>query len=212
MIRKKVKRDKAFLGAVIGAVAGIGSTIVGGLMNKNSAKKSQRQQQTAQNKQDTYTMAQNLSNAYGNQEYVDEFNKRVTFKKGGKMNIKGDRLIRETKLACGGRKKTACGGKTKAACGTRKKALWGVEDTTALISGLGSAGSNIASAAINSSIDRSPINKSMFSGKPKEYIEKPDYLIVNATDNGYYSTFACGGKRKTKACGGRSKAKCGTKK
>lgn len=204
MIRKKVKRNKAFLGAIIGAAAGIGSSIIGGIMNKNSSEKAQRQQQIAQNRQDTYTMAQNLSNAYGNQEYVDEFNKRITFKKGGKMNTKSDRIVREKKLACGGRK--------KATCGTRKKAEWGAEDTSALINGLGSAGSNIASAAINSSIDRSPIAKSMFSGKPKESIEHPDYLINNATDNGYYSIFACGGKRKTKACGGRSKAKCGGKK
>lgn len=196
MIRKKVKRNKAFLGAIIGAVAGIGSSILGGVMNKNSSEKAQRQQQIAQNRQDTYTMAQNLSNAYGNQEYVDEFNKRVTFKKGGKMNTKGDRLVREKKLACGGRK--------KAACGTRKKAEWGAEDTSALISGLGSAGSNIASAAINSSIDRSPIAKSMFSGKPKESIERPDYLNSEAiTDSAYY--FRCGGAKRTKA-------KCGSKK
>lgn len=196
MIRKKVKRNKAFLGAIIGAVAGIGSSILGGVMNKNSSEKAQRQQQIAQNRQDTYTMAQNLSNAYGNQEYVDEFNKRVTFKKGGKMNTKGDRIVREKKLACGGRK--------KAACGTRKKAEWGAEDTSALISGLGSAGSNIASAAINSSIDRSPIAKSMFSGKPKEYIEHPDYLSSEAiTDSAYY--FRCGGAK-------RAKAKCGSKK
>lgn len=196
MIRKKVKRNKAFLGAIIGAVAGIGSSILGGVMNKNSSEKAQRQQQIAQNRQDTYTMAQNLSNAYGNQEYVDEFNKRVTFKKGGKMNTKGDRLVREKKFACGGRKKTACG--------TRKKAEWGAEDTSALISGLGSAGSNIASAAINSSIDRSPIAKSMFSGKPKERIERPDYLSSEAiTDSAYY--FRCGGAK-------RAKAKCGSKK
>lgn len=204
MIRKKVKRDKAFLGAIIGAVAGIGSAIAGGAISKNSAEKARRQQQIAQNKQDTYTMAQNLSNAYGNQEYVDEFNKRVTFKKGGKMNTKGDRLVREKKFACGGRKKTAYG--------TRKKAAWGAEDTSALINGLGSAGSNIASATINSSIDRSPVAKSIFSGKPKEYIEKPDYLITNATDNGYY--YRCGGAKRSKAACGtkRSKAKCGTKK
>lgn len=204
MIRKKVKRNKAFLGAIIGAVAGIGSSILGGVMNKNSSEKAQRQQQIAQNRQDTYTMAQNLSNAYGNQEYVDEFNKRVTFKKGGKMNTKGDRLVREKKLACGGRK--------KAACGTRKKAEWGAEDTSALISGLGSAGSNIASAAINSSIDRSPIAKSMFSGKPKERIEHPDYLSSEAvTDSAYY--FRCGGAKRAKAaCGKRAKAKCGSKK
>lgn len=211
MIRKKVKRNKAFLGAIIGAVAGIGSSILGGVMNKNSSEKAQRQQQISQNRKDTYSMAQNLSNAYGNQEYVDEFNKRITFKKGGKMNTKDDRLIREKKFACGGRKK-ACGGRAKAACGTRKKAEWGAEDTSALINGLGSAGSSLASAAISSSINRSPIATTQFSGKPKEYLERPDYLVNNATDNGYYSIFACGGKRKTKACGGRSKAKCGGKK
>lgn len=211
MIRKKVKRDKAFLGAIIGAVAGIGSAIAGGVMGKHSAEKAQRQQQIAQNRKDTYSMAQNLSNSYGNQEYVDEFNKRVTFKKGGKMNTKYDRLVREKKFACGGRKK-ACGGRAKAACGTRKKAAWGGSDTSDLINGLGSAGSSLASAAISSSINRSPIATSQFSGKPKEYIERPDYLVNNATENGYY--FRAGGCRRLKAACGtkRNKAKCGTKK
>ena len=211
MIRKKVKRDKAFLGAIIGAVAGIGGAIGVGAMGKHSAEKAQRQQQIAQNRKDTYSMAQNLSNAYGNQEYVDEFNKRVTFKKGGKMNTKYDRLVREKKFACGGRKK-ACGGRAKAACGTRKKAAWGESDTSALISGLGSAGSNLASAAISNSINRSPIATSQFSGKPKEYLERPDYLVDNATENGYY--FRAGGCLRSKAACGmkRSKAKCGTKK
>lgn len=211
MIRKKVKRDKAFLGAIIGAVAGIGSAIAGGIMSKHSAEKAQRQQQIAQNRKDTYSMAQNLSNSYGNQEYVDEFNKRVTFKKGGKMNTKYDRLVREKKFACGGRKK-ACGGRAKAACGTRKKAAWGESDTSALISGLGSAGSSLASAAISSSINRSPIATSQFSGKPKEYLERPDYLVDNATENGYY--FRAGGCLRSKAACGtkRNKAKCGTKK
>ena len=211
MIRKKVKRDKAFLGAIIGAVAGIGSAIAGGIMSKHSAEKAQRQQQIAQNRKDTYSMAQNLSNSYGNQEYVDEFNKRVTFKKGGKMNTKYDRLIREKKFACGGRKK-ACGGRVKAACGTRKKAAWGESDTSALISGLGSAGSSLASATINNSINRSPIATSQFSGKPKEYLERPDYLVNNATENGYY--FRAGGCLRSKAACGtkRNKAKCGTKK
>ena len=211
MIRKKVKRDKAFLGAIIGAVAGIGSAIAGGIMGKHSAEKAQRQQQIAQNRKDTYSMAQNLSNSYGNQEYVDEFNKRVTFKKGGKMNTKYDRLVREKKFACGGRNK-ACGGRAKAACGTRKKAAWGESDTSALINGLGSAGSSLASAAISSSINRSPIATSQFSGKPKEYLERPDYLVNNATENGYY--FRAGGCLRSKAACGtkRSKAKCGTKK
>lgn len=211
MIRKKVKRDKAFLGAIIGAVAGIGGAIGVGAMGKHSAEKAQRQQQIAQNRKDTYSMAQNLSNSYGNQEYVDEFNKRVTFKKGGKMNTKYDRLVREKKFACGGRKK-ACGGRAKAACGTRKKAAWGESDTSALINGLGSAGSSLASAAISNSINRSPIATSQFSGKPKEYIERPDYLVNNATENGYY--FRAGGCRRLKAACGtkRNKAKYGTKK
>jgi hypothetical protein len=193
MKRKKVKRDKAFLGAIIGAVAGLAGSAIGGSISNNKAKAQLRAQQRAQNKQDTLAMAQNLSASYGNQEYVDEFNKRVTFKNGGKM------------------KKRKCSAGTKVsiakrfACGGRKKAEWGASDTSALISGLSRGLGNIVSASLsgNTGIVK---QGDMFAGTPKEHLEKPDYITTpanNVSDNDYL--YRVGGCK-------RRKAKCGTKK
>ena len=191
MKRKKVKRDKAFLGAIIGAVAGLAGSAIGGSISNNKAKAQLRAQQRAQNKQDTLAMAQNLSASYGNQEYVDEFNKRVTFKNGGKM------------------KKRKCSAGTKVsiakrfACGGRKKAEWGASDTSALISGLSGGLGNIISASMsgNTGVVK---QGDMFKGTPKEHLEKPDYIanhINNINPNDVILR-----------CGGRKRAKCGTKK
>lgn len=193
MKRKKVKRDKAFLGAIIGAVAGLAGSAIGGSINSRKAKAQLEAQQRAQNKQDTLAMAQNLSASYGNQEYVDEFNKRITFENGGKMK----------------RRKCSAGNKVsvakKFACGGRKKAEWGALDTANLISGLSGGLGNISSASLsgNTSIVK---QGDMFKGTPKEYIQQPDYIATpanNVTDNYAYR---CGGKSK------RTNAKYGTKK
>lgn len=193
MKRKKVKRDKAFLGAIIGAVAGLAGSAIGGSISNNKAKAQLRAQQRAQNKQDTLAMAQNLSASYGNQEYVDEFNKRITFKNGGKMK----------------RRKCSAGNKVsiakRFACGGRKKAKWGANDTSALISSLSGGLGNIISASMsgNTGIVK---QGDMFKGTPKEHLEKPDYIATpanNVTDDYVYRY---GGKSK------RTKAKCGTKK
>lgn len=205
MKRKIVKRDKALLGAIIGSVAGLAGSAIGGAISKNSANAQYRAQQRAQNKQDTLTMAQNLSSSYGDQEYVDEFNKKIKFKTGGKMkvkNYKGDNKVSiAKKFVCGGRKKTACGG--------RKKAEWGAVDTQALLSGITSAGTNIIGSAIRS--DMSPTIKqgNIFKGTPKEYIKQPDYIVDNANHINNDDIFRCGGRFKNTK---RAKAKCGTKK
>lgn len=193
MKRKKVKRDKAFLGAIIGAVAGLAGSAIGGSISSNKAKAQLRAQQRAQNKQDTLAMAQNLSASYGNQEYVDEFNKRITFKNGGKMK----------------RRKCSAGNKVsiakRFACGGRKKAKWGASDTSALISGLSGGLGNIVSASLsgNTGIVK---QGDMFAGTPKEHLEKPDYITTpanNVSNNDYL--YRVGGCK-------RRKAKCGTKK
>lgn len=193
MKRKKVKRDKAFLGAIIGTVAGLAGSAIGSSINSRKSKAQLETQQRAQNKQDTLAMAQNLSSSYGNQEYVDEFNKRVTFKNGGKM--KRRKCSAGTKVSIA--KRFACGG--------RKKAAWGASDTANLISGLSGGLGNIVSASMsgNTGIVK---QGDMFKGTPKEHIQQPDYIATsanNVTDNYVYRG---GGKSK------RTKAKCGTKK
>lgn len=193
MKRKKVKRDKAFLGAIIGAVAGLAGSAIGSSINSRKAKAQLETQQRAQNKQDTLAMAQNLSASYGNQEYVDEFNKRVTFKNGGKMKKRKCSVGTKISIA----KRFACGG--------RKKAAWGASDTANLISGLSGGLGNIVSASMsgNTGIVK---QGDIFKGTPKEHIQQPDYIATpanNVTDNYVYRG---GGKFK------RTKAKCGTKK
>ena len=88
MKRRQVKQNKAFLGAVISGITGLAGSLIAGSQSKKMAEKQAEQQQIAQNKNDTYQMAANLSNAYNNQEYVNQFNDKVTFKSGGKMKKK----------------------------------------------------------------------------------------------------------------------------
>lgn len=83
-------------------------------------------------------------------------------------------------------------------CGGRKKAAWGAEDTSALISSLGSAGSNIATAMIGQAQQRAnyinAINP-LTSKKEDEAI----YDSAARTDflNNYYRTamLRCGGRK-----------------
>lgn len=75
-----MKRKKCWLGAVIGAASGI----LGGIINSNKEKEQQRQQQILQNRNDTLKMANALSQGYGDQNYLNDFNNRVTFALGGK--------------------------------------------------------------------------------------------------------------------------------
>lgn len=185
MKNKIVKRKKAFLGAAIGAAVGLGSSIFGAISSKNAANRAQREQQRAQNKQDTLNMAANLSNAYGNQDYVDDFQNRITFKCGGKMN----KTKRAKMFSCGGRKRVACGG--------RKKAAWGADDTSTLINSLGSGLGNIASSAIVNSGTKKSINQNMFAATPKENIKAADYISLSEPRMPRY-VYACGGKKKRK--------------
>lgn len=87
MSKCKRKRKKAFLGAAIGLAA----NVVSGIVQKNKEKNIQREQAKAKNRADTFSMANELTNAYADRDYVDDYNNRVVMK-------------------CGGSKKMRCGG------------------------------------------------------------------------------------------------------
>ena len=76
----KERRNKAFLGAIISAVGGIAGSVI----NSINQGKIARQQAITQNRNDTYQIADNLTNSYADQSYADEFEKIVVFKRGGK--------------------------------------------------------------------------------------------------------------------------------
>lgn len=170
-MNKNNKRHKAWLGAVISGAIGLGSSIFGASQQKKAQERALAEQRRAQNKQDTLNMAQQLTAGYGDQSYVDDFNKKVVFKMGGNKVDKVRRIR------------------------PRKKAAWGAEDTNALISGLSSSLGNITSSAILASTNTTPIESLPFmANQPKHGIKTPDYLIENSREIG--NILRCGGKRK----------------
>ena len=90
---KKCKRKKAFLGSVIGMVG----QIIGSSIAANKERKAMEEQQQMQNKLDAVNQAAALSSAYNNQEYAEDFKKKVTMKAGGKHKRinNADRITRE---------------------------------------------------------------------------------------------------------------------
>ena len=115
-MRKIVKRDnrkKAFLGALIGGVASIAGSAIGAAKRRKAEREKLKQQQIEQNQNDAKAQAQALTAAVADQDYVDEYNKKVTLKMGGnkKFNdrIKSNKTKSNRIFKCGGRKKAEMG-------------------------------------------------------------------------------------------------------
>lgn len=115
-MRKIVKRDnrkKAFLGAIIGGVASIAGSAIGAAKRRKAEREKLKQQQIEQNQNDAKAQAQALTASVANQDYVDEYNKKVTLKMGGdkKFNdrIKSNKTKSNRIFKCGGQKKAEMG-------------------------------------------------------------------------------------------------------
>lgn len=115
-MRKIVKRDnrkKAFLGAIIGGIASIAGSAIGAAKKRKAEREKLKQQQIEQNQNDAKAQAQALTASVADQDYVDEYNKKVTLKMGGdkKFNdrIKSNKTKSNRIFKCGGRKKAEMG-------------------------------------------------------------------------------------------------------
>lgn len=93
-MKRTCKRKKAFLGAIIGAV----TSIAGSAISAASQRKAQEKQIKRENYINRNQSANNLSAAYSNEEYVDDFLNKTTFKYGGNKT-----------MACGNRKTAEMG-------------------------------------------------------------------------------------------------------
>lgn len=80
------QRQKAFIGAIIGAAA----SIAGGIIKGNKQKKAQEKAQAAQDHKDALQNAQALTSAYANQDYVNQYNDKLTLKCGGRIRRKAN--------------------------------------------------------------------------------------------------------------------------
>lgn len=115
-MKKVIKTDnrkKAFLGALIGGVAGIAGSIIGAAKKRKAEREKLKQQQIEQNQNDAKAQAQALTASVADQDYVDEYNKKVTLKMGGdkKFNdrIKSNKTKSNRIFKCGGQKKAKMG-------------------------------------------------------------------------------------------------------
>ena len=82
-MKRTCKRRKAFLGAIIGAV----TSIAGSAISAASQRKAQEKQIKRENYINRNQSANNLSAAYSNEEYVDDFLNKTTFKYGGNKTM-----------------------------------------------------------------------------------------------------------------------------
>lgn len=106
MKNKIVKRDKAFLGSLIGAIGGVIGSAIGAAKRRKAEEKAFKMQQAEQYRLDSLAAAQAMTKSYANQDYVDEYKKKVVLKNGGKMKIKQgnytDRIKNQKKYDYGG--------------------------------------------------------------------------------------------------------------
>lgn len=85
-MKKVIKTDnrkKAFLGALIGGIASIAGSAIGAAKSRKAEKEKLKQQQIEQNQNDAKAQARALTANVADQDYVDEYNKKVTLKMGG---------------------------------------------------------------------------------------------------------------------------------
>lgn len=137
-MKARVKRDKKFIGAAIGAVANIAGGIVGAVKKKKLAKQQEAEmerQQFAQNAVDASQQAAAMSSSYADQQYVDDYKSKIALKNGGKVKTK-DRI----QVA----KKYAMGGRSKKLFGMNNKQMATANNVVSMFDTIGTAATNIA--------------------------------------------------------------------
>lgn len=144
-----VKRKKAFIGAAIGAVSGIASSLFGAAKKRKQERAMLKQQQEEQNKTETYQNAQALSSGVADQSYVEDYQKKVTLKMGGYA----DRTKSKKKIV---NRIYRCGGRKKAELGTDTGSKWTKQDTGDLITSLSTGIQNGLSIAAGTPINTVP--------------------------------------------------------
>lgn len=106
-VNKQEERPKAFLGAIIGAAAGIAGNIISAKKKAKAEEAAFQQAQGEQNRNDGIQQANAMTAAYANQDYVNQYKDKIKLKNGGKMKVKvgdsSDRIVNAKKFALGGK-------------------------------------------------------------------------------------------------------------
>ncbi len=104
----RVKRDKAFLGAVLNGIGKVATGIIAARQKRKQAKLQEEQQ----NRQEIAAINNNINSQLQNDDYINDYDNKIEFKNGGKVKIKHgytingtDRITLAKRFACGGRRK-----------------------------------------------------------------------------------------------------------
>ena len=195
---KQKKRDKAFLGAIIGIASILGSALTSSLNARAQQKQAQaqadaireqnRQNRIAANQQNTSNLMNNINQMYNNQDYLNSYYDR--------FNTTGNQMNTQSSLRCGGKKKVKrCGGK-KAELGTNQPLTFGQKLNNFNDAGGFSVIGNFASGLI-SGIGSINAAKTLAKAQP-EYYRPTTYNINGYSGDTYrdrFASFRCGGKK-----------------
>lgn len=108
----RIKRDKAFIGAIIKGVGALAK----GIISARKAKKQAQEQREIANRQIINQNNANINAEMQNTDYINDYNDRIEFNNGGKVNMKkkgNDRVALAKKCKCGGRKRASIGSEIK---------------------------------------------------------------------------------------------------
>ena len=212
---KKVNtRDKAWLGAVIGGVANIATSLINSYQQEQAQKKQLAAEQRMQQQQNiananiaAQQQAGAMTNALANQNYVDEYKNKMVMKNGGYY----DRLSKEKAIfKCGGKKKKkAAGGVMDGGKNKKKKEDVYYESPINTV--------NEKNSRDLAKIRREKAqNRTSAATIDKIRKERPmtitDRIINKMTSKGTIDAEYVSGQRKKKAAGDFLQFKCGGKK
>lgn len=198
-------RDKAFLGAVIGAVGGLAGGLISKRKQKKAAEKAYRQQQEEQTRSEGVQQAQAMSAQYANQDYVDEYRKKITLKNGGKVSMKknnDDRISIAKKFKCGGRKKSSLGSEIVSDIKNIGQEFKGDNlgnTIVGVINGISSGITGNSNRPAYTGNLQSTSTTSNYINNAKEIANTAEIRKQQRTSAAKYGTnrrFACGGRRK----------------
>lgn len=198
-------RDKAFLGAVIGAVGNLAGGLISRRKQKKAAEKAYRQQQEEQTRSEGVQQAQAMSAQYANQDYVDEYRKKITLKNGGKVNMKNnnDRISIAKKFKCGGRKKSSLGSEIISDIKNIGQEFKGDNLGNTIVGAINGISSGITgntyTKPMNTNNFQSTATTSNYINNAKEIANNAEIRKQQRTSAAKYGTnrrFACGGRKK----------------
>ena len=200
-------RNKAFIGAAIGAVGNIVGGIIGNSKKKKAQEAAYRQAQEEQTRSEGVQQAAAMSAQYANQDYVDQYREKITLKTGGKVNMKkkgNDRIAIAKKFKCGGRKKANIGTEIVNDFKNIRQEFKGNNLGNTIVGGLNSIGNFINNVGRNTRI--APTSSLSSTATTASYIKSANDIAQQAearkqqrTTGARYGTkkkFACGGRKK----------------